>query len=264
MSIVLALLGALRAALRTRADLALESLALRQQLALLCRGSKRPQFRRLDRLLWVWLSGRWARWREALHLVRPETVIRWHRQGFRAFWTWKSRHVRTGPPSVGSELANLVRTMALANPLWGAPRIHGELLKLGFDVSQRTVSRLMPRRPKPPSQTWRTFIENHLADLVSVDFFVVPTATFRVLYVFVVLQHHRRRVVHFNVTDSPTAAWTLSKSSRRSPMTRPRAISFAIATASTGASFDDGLRACASPRFSRHHALPGRTPSPSA
>ncbi len=187
MSIVLALLGALRAALRTRADLALENLALRQQLALLCRGSKRPQFRRLDRLLWVWLSSRWARWREALHLVRPETVIRWHRQGFRAFWTWKSRHGRTGRPSVGSELANLVRTMALANPLWGAPRIHGELLKLGFDVSQRTVSRLMPRRPKPPSQTWRTFLENHLADLVSVDFFVVPTATFRVLYVFVVL-----------------------------------------------------------------------------
>ena len=102
----------------------------------------------------------------------------------------------------------MIRRMSVENPLWGAPRIHGELLKLGFDISQRTVSRLMPRRPKPPSQTWRTFLENHLADLVSVDFFVVPTATFRVLYVFVVLQHHRRRVVHFNVTDSPTAAWT--------------------------------------------------------
>jgi transposase InsO family protein len=98
--------------------------------------------------------------------------------------------------------------MALANPLWGAPRIHGELLKLGLDISQRTVARLMPRRPKPPSQTWRTFLQNHLADLVSVDFFVVPTATFRVLYVFVVLLHRRRQVMHFNVTDSPTAAWT--------------------------------------------------------
>jgi transposase InsO family protein len=98
--------------------------------------------------------------------------------------------------------------MAFANPLWGAPRIHGELLKLGLDVSQRTVARLMPRRPKPPSQTWRTFLQNHLLDLVSVDFFVVPTATFRVLFVFVVLLHHRRKVVHFNVTDSPTAAWT--------------------------------------------------------
>ncbi len=98
--------------------------------------------------------------------------------------------------------------MALTNPLWGAPRIHGELLKLGLDVSQRTVGRLMPRRAKPPSQTWRTFLENHVADLASVDFFVVPTVTFRVLFVFVVLLHRRRRVVHFNVTDSPTAAWT--------------------------------------------------------
>ena len=100
-----------------------------------------------------------------------------------------------------------MRTVALANPLWGAPRIHGELLKLGLDVSQRTVARLMPPRPKPPSQTWRTFLQNHLADLVSVDFFVVPTTTFRILYLFVVLLHHRRQVVHFNVTDSPTAAW---------------------------------------------------------
>src|SRR6266852_6631911 len=98
--------------------------------------------------------------------------------------------------------------MALANPLGGSPRIHGELLKLGFEVSQRTVARLMPRRPKPPSQTWRTFLQNHLADLVSVDFFVVRTATFRVLYEFVVLLHHRRKVAHFNVTDSPTATWT--------------------------------------------------------
>jgi putative transposase len=184
MSLVLALLGALRAALRTRTDLTLENLALRQQLALLRRRSKRPQFGRLDRLLWVWLSNQWTGWREALHLVRPETVIRWHRQGFRTFWTWKSRRGRVGRPRVDSELAELVRTVALANPLWGAPRIHGELLKLGLDVSQRTVARLMPCRPKPPSQTWRTFLQNHLADLVSVDFFVVPIATFRVLYVF--------------------------------------------------------------------------------
>ena len=200
MSLALALLGALRAAFRNRTDLALENLALRQQLALLGRRSKRPQFGRFDRAFWVWLSNRWAGWRRALYLVRPETVIRWHRQGFRAFWTWKSRRGRVGRPRIGSELADLVRTMALANPLWGAPRIHGELLKLGLDVSQRSVARLMPRRPKPPSQTWRTFLRNHLADLVAVDFFVVPTATFRVLCLFVVLLHHRRQVVHFNVT----------------------------------------------------------------
>jgi putative transposase len=208
MSFVLALLGALRASLRTRTDLALENLALRQQLALLRRRSKRPRVGSLDRAFWVWLSRRWAGWRGALHVVRPETVIRWHRQGFRAFWTWKSRRGRVGRSRVISELADLVRTMALANPLWGSPRIHGELLKLGLHVSQRTVSRLLPRRPKPPSQSWRTFLQNHLADLVSVDFFVVPTATFRVLYMFVVLLHHRRRIVHFNGTDSPTAAWT--------------------------------------------------------
>jgi len=208
MSLVLALLGALRAALRTRTDLTLENLALRQQLALLRRRSKRPQLGRFDRAFWVWLSNWWPRWREALHLVRPETVIRWHRQGFRALWSWKSRRGRMGRPQVGSELADLVRTIALANPIWGAPRIHGELLKLGLDVSRRTVARLMPRRPTPPSQTWRTFLQNHLTDLVSIGFFVVPTATFRVLYVFVVLLHHRRQVVHFNVTDSPTAAWT--------------------------------------------------------
>src|SRR5260370_3251627 len=208
MSLALALLGALLAALRTRTDLALENLALRQQVAVVSHRSKRPQFGRLDHLVWLWLSNHWARWREALHLVRPETVIRWHRQGFRAFWSWRSRRGRTGRPPTSSEITQLVRTMALANPLWGAPRIHGELLKLGLDVSQRTVARLMPRRPKPPSQTWRTFLQNHFADLVSVDFFVVPTATFRVLYVFVILLHHRRQVVHFNVTDSPTAAWT--------------------------------------------------------
>src|SRR5712691_2545865 len=115
MPLVLALLGALRAALRNRTDLTLENLVLRQQLALLRRRSKRPQFGRLDRLLWVWLSNHWAGWQEALHLVRPETVIRWHRQGFRIFWTWKSRRGRTGRPPVGSELAELVRTMALAN-----------------------------------------------------------------------------------------------------------------------------------------------------
>jgi hypothetical protein len=154
MSLVLALLGALRASLKTRTDLTLENLALRQQLAMLRRGSKRTQFGRLDRLLWVWLSNHWAGWREALHLVRPETVIRWHRQGFRAFWTWKSRRRRAGRPSVGSELADLVRTMALANPLWGAPRIHGELLKLGLDVSQRTVALSLAKISRSPRWTW--------------------------------------------------------------------------------------------------------------
>src|SRR5438105_3985631 len=157
MAFVLALLGAARAALRSHTDLALENLALRQQLALLRQHSKRPRFGRRDRAFWVWLSKRWAGWREALHVVRPETVIRWHRQGFRAFWTWKSRRGRTGRPSVGSEVAELVRTMALANPLWGAPRIHGELLKLGFEG---VAAHRCPAHAAPPEVT--------LADLANV------------------------------------------------------------------------------------------------
>lgn len=207
-SILVALLGSLRSALRARGDLVLENLALRQQLALLHQRAKRPRFGRFDRLFWVHLSRRWSRWRDVLHAVRPETVIRWHRRGFRAFWTWKSRHRGPGRPPVGSDLRVLIQKMAHANPLWGAPRIHGELLKLGFTISQRSVARLMSRRRKPPSQSWKTFLTNHVADLVAVDFFVVPTATFRILFVFVVLLHHRRQVVHFSVTSAPTSAWT--------------------------------------------------------
>ncbi len=207
-SIVVAMLGSLRSALRARRSLVLENLALRQQLALLRQRSRRPRFGRFDQLFWVHLSRRWSRWRDVLHLVLPETVIRWHRQGFRAFWTWKSRPRGPGRPPIGSELRGLIQKMAPANPLWGAPRIHGELLKLGFTISQRSVARLMLRRRGPPSQSWKTFLANHVADLVAVDFLVVPTATFRILFVFVVLLHHRRQVVHFNVTSAPTSAWT--------------------------------------------------------
>src|SRR5712692_6365048 len=149
-------------------------------------------------------------WREALHVVRPETVIRWHRQGFPAFWTWRSRRGRKGKgrPSVSSELTNLIRTMAQANPHWGAPRIHGELLKLGIDVCQATVAKYIVRRRQPPSQTWRTFLRNHIGQIVAADFFVVPTATYRLLFVLVLLAHDRRRIRHVAVTAHPTAAWT--------------------------------------------------------
>ena len=189
-------------------EVALENLALRQQLAVMKRQCPRPRLQIADRLFWIWLSRIWPHWRKALLLVRPETVIGWHRRGFRLFWTWISRRKRSGRPGVIPEIRDPIRRMAEANPFWGAPRIHGELLKLGIEVSERTVSRLLPRRRKPPSQTWRAFLNNHVQDLVSIDFFTVPTATFRVLYVWVVLAHHRRRVVHFNVTEHPTALWT--------------------------------------------------------
>jgi putative transposase len=140
-------------------------------------------------------------------IVKPETVIAWHRQGFRMFWAWNSRR-RIGRPPLPADVRALIRTMSKANPLWGAPRIHGELLKLGLDVSQATVAKYMVRHHQPPSQTWRTFLLNHIGQIVAADFFVVPTATCRLLFVLVILAHERRRVVHVGVTDHPTAAWT--------------------------------------------------------
>jgi putative transposase len=150
----------------------------------------------------------WKGWRESLAIVQPETVIRWHREGFRLYWRWKSRPKRPGRPKVPREIRDLIGQMSEANPLWGAPRIHGELLKLGIEIGQATVSKYMTRRRKPPSQTWRTFLENHAKDIVSVDFFTVPTATFRVLFVFLMLSNARRRVVHFDVTAAPSATWS--------------------------------------------------------
>jgi transposase InsO family protein len=199
------LLGTLRSAVRTHRKLALENLALRQQVAVWKARQPRPQLRATDRIFWVVLSRFWKNWRSALQVVRPETVVRWHRQGFRCYWAWKSRR-RRGRPAITRELRDLIRRMSFANPLWGAPRIHGELLKLGLPVSQATVSKYMVRHRRSPSQVWRAFLKNHAHDLIALDFFTVPTATFRVL--FVVLSHGRRRLVHFNVTEHPTAEWT--------------------------------------------------------
>ena len=205
--IPLILTGLLRM-LRTRQSLVLENLALRHQLAVLQRTAPRPRFRTCDRLLWVVLSHLWRGWAAAVSVVQPATVVRWQRSGFKLFWTRKSRRHGPGRPAVAPEVRALIRRMSQANALWGAPRIHGELQKLGLEISQATVSKYMVRLRKPPSQTWRTFLTNHVQTLVSVDFFTVPTVTFKVLFVFVILAHHRRRVVHFNVTDAPTAQWT--------------------------------------------------------
>jgi transposase InsO family protein len=170
------------------------------------RSVKRPKLTPADRFLWAWLSEIWAGWRSALVVVQPATVVAWHRKGFRLFWTWKVRHGQPGRPAVQKDVRELIRTMSRENPLWGAPRIHGELLKLGIDVGETSVGKYMVRRRKPPSQTWRTFLENHVKTMVSVDFFTVPT--FQVLYVFLVLAHDRRRILHFGVTAYPTAEWT--------------------------------------------------------
>jgi putative transposase len=201
-------LRSLRSVVQTHRDLALENLALRQQLAVLQRSVTRPQLTPRDRWFWVLLRRLWTEWDQVLLIVKPNTVVAWHRAGFRCYWTWKSRRRRPGRPGVSREVRDLIRTISTANPLWGAPRVHGELLKLGISVAQATVSKYLTRPRTPPSQTWRTFLDNHVPDLVSVDFFTVPTATFRVLFVFVVLSHDRRRIVHVNVTAHPTATWT--------------------------------------------------------
>jgi len=198
---------ALLGALKSRRDLVLENLALRHQLAVLANSERRPRFRPADRLVWTSLRRLWNGWEGSLFLVQPATVVRWHRERFRRYWRRKSRR-QPGRPRIDPELRSLIRKMATANPLWGAPRIHGELLKLGVEISESTVSRWMPKFRKTPSPSWRSFLDNHVGDLVSIDFFTVPTARFRVLFCFLILSHERRRVLHFNVTEHPTARWT--------------------------------------------------------
>lgn len=201
-------IASLQSCFRTRIELQIEILALRHQLTVLKRSQRgRIRLSAADRVFWVWLSRFWRNWRSTLLIVKPETVIAWHRKGFRLYWAWKSRRGIRGRPEVCQEIRDLIRKMSLANPLWGAPRIHGELLKLGIEVSQATVAKYMTRGRKPPSQTWRTFLNNHAKQIVSTDFFVVPTVNFRILFVFIVLAHHRRRLLHFNVTAHPTSEW---------------------------------------------------------
>jgi len=207
-TIILSLFSSARQAFQTRAALQAEILALRHQLLVLQRSSRghRLPLSRADRFLWVWLARFWSAWRSALVIVKPETVIAWHRKGFRLYWKWKSRHPE-GRPSVSLQVIELIHRMSLANPRWGAPRIHGELLKLGFELSQATVAKYLVRHRRPPSQNWRTFLKNHMHSLVSADFFVVPTITFRLLFVFVILSHDRRRPIHLAVTANPTTEW---------------------------------------------------------
>lgn len=194
--------------LRSRRELVLENLALRHQLEVLQRTTGRPRLEPADRALWVLLLRSLGRWHRCLTIVQPDTVIRWHRLGWRIFWRHKSRARRRGRPLADSEVRALIRRLSLENPIWGAPRIHGELLKLGYEVTEATVAKYMVKSPGPAGQSWRTFLRNHLHEIAAIDFFTVPTVTFKTLYVFVVLSLDRRRVVHFNITDSPTAAWT--------------------------------------------------------
>ena len=188
--------------------LVLENLALRQQLAGYKRKNQRPLLTRRDRWFWILLSQVWKDWRHALILVHPDTVVRWHRRRFRKDWAELSGVRTPGRPQTSIEIRDLIRRLATENPLWGAPRIHGELLKLGMAVSERTVSRIIRAIQRPSSQTWKPFLQNPVGELVSIDFFTVPTVRFRIVFVFLLLEHPRRKVLHFGITERPTAAWT--------------------------------------------------------
>jgi putative transposase len=193
-----------------RRDLLLENLSLRQQLAVLNRRRPQPRFKATDGLFWVLLCRLWSGWKKALILVQPETVVRWHRAEFNLYWKWLSRHRScAGRKCVSKELRELIFRLVAENPTWGAPRIHGELKMLAFDISERTVSRWMRKAPRSPepAKRWAAFLSNHREAIAAMDFFTVPTLAFDVLYCFFVIAHDRRRILHCNVTMHPSSAW---------------------------------------------------------
>src|SRR6516164_1492822 len=191
--------------LRSRTQLELKLIPLRHQVAVLHRQQRRRlRLCSIDRLVWVWLYRVSPHCLEAIVLVKPATVIQWHRQGFRLYWRWRSR---SGRRPIAGETRKLIREMCIANPLWGAPRIHGELLKLGIKISQATVAKYMLLRPHSPSPSWRSFLRNQALGIAAIDMFIVPSATFRLLFVMLILAHDRRKIVRFDVTQHPTAGW---------------------------------------------------------
>ena len=207
-----AFLAAIRAFFRSRVDTSLEILALRQQVAVLKRKRPRPALTRLDRFFWTAMRQLWPRWSDVLAIVRPETVVGWHRAGFRLYWRWRSRP-RDGRPKISKEVRTLIRTIAAENSGWGAPKIHGEMLKLGFQVCERTVARYLRRlrRRGDPGKRWLAFLANHREAIVAMDFFAVPTLTFKLMYCFFVIEHGRRRILHFNITSHPTSEWVVQQ-----------------------------------------------------
>ena len=192
---------------KSKAALQLENLLLRKQIEILMRRKNRPRVNNRDRIWLVLISKIYSQWHQAFLIFKPKTLIRWHRLGFKLFRCWKSGK-SAGRPTINKDLRYLIRRIAMENPLWGAPRIHGELLKLGFDVSQATVSSYMPKKVKQSGQTWLTFPHNHLKETVSVDFFNILTLTYSILYVFVILSHDLRKILHYNITKHPTDRWT--------------------------------------------------------
>jgi putative transposase len=210
---ILALIAAIRVFFQSRSAVALELLALRQQIVVLKRKRPRPPLNSFDRLFWISLHRLWPGWKNVLIIVKPDTVVAWHRSGFRWYWRWRSRR-GLGRPKISSEVRELIKRLAQENSGWGAPKIQGELLKLGFEVSERSVSRYLQRmrhRGDPGRQNWLTFLHNHREVVVAFDFFTVPTITFRLLYCFFIIEHGRRRILHFNMTSKPSSEWVVQQ-----------------------------------------------------
>ena len=220
--LIVAVLATIRVLFRSRVDIALEVLALRQQVAVLKRKRPRPVLTSLDRVFWTALRQVWPRWSEVLAIVKPETVVGWHRAGFRLYWRWRSRP-RGGRPKITEEIRVLIARLAQDNPDWGAPKIHGELQKLGLVVSERSVARYLRRigRRGDPGKRWLAFLQNHREVIAAFDFFTVPTVTFQLLYCFFVIDHRRRRILHFHVTPHPTAAWVVQQLREAFPQASP-------------------------------------------
>jgi len=213
-AIAMALFAALSRCFCSRRDLILENLALRQQLSVLAAKHPQPGLTGPDRLFWVALRRFWSDWKQALALVQPDTVVRWHRAGFRLYWKWISRtRLQRGRRPMSLGLRQLVFRMATENPTWGAPRIHGELKMLGFDICERTVLRWMRKAPRDPgpARRWAAFLSNHREAIAAMDFFTVPTLTFELLYCFFVIEPDRRRILRYSVTRHPTSAWVVQQ-----------------------------------------------------
>jgi len=208
MTVLSALISFVVNAFRSRAALHMENLALRHQLAVYQRATRRPRLKPGDRILWSWIARLWPGWQNGLIIVQPRTVIAWQRRRFRDHWSRLCRSGKPGRPTVAREVRDLIRRMSTANPLWGAPRTVGELRKIGIEVAKSTVERYRIRPRRPVSPTWMAFLKNHAAEMISIDFFVVPTVKFEILFVFLILAHDRRRVLHVNVTTNPSAEWT--------------------------------------------------------
>ena len=222
---LLGMLAYARAFLISRHSLAMETAVLRQQLSVYKRKQPRPKLNQFDRLFWVVVRGVWSKWSEALVLVKPDTVVSLHRAGYRLFWRWRFRPHQVGRPKVSEEVRRLIRRLKRENPSWGAPRIHGELLLLGFDISEPTMSRYLQRLKRIPDERkarqWRAFLNNYREVIAAFDFFTVPNLYFRTLYCFFVIEHSRRRGLQFNVAFHPTTDWIVQQLREAFPLPCP-------------------------------------------